>query len=215
MNPLDTLKTLLSGARPAKGLLHNCRFEGLGTETCGIEGVVERIRMAPRTIAPDARVIESSRHIAVFEGEWAIFADVFDGNIARIWILGPYAFGGAEPSLAVPFDPDLAQAGGDVFFAGDAHPDLAVDAAQTVVTLGRAIVAETDGPRTRAFAIRAFGAASQGAALFAVFRLRLVQHNVAGFTLMAARWDEHGQRIVRDLGSEATLAAGRWCPRAP
>jgi hypothetical protein len=194
MSALDTLRTLARGERPATGLLHNCRFEGLGIEAYGI-------------------VIETSSHMAVFNGDHALFADVFNDNIGRLWVLGTDGFGGEEPIFSVPFDPDLDQGGGDVFFTVADHPDLAANAAPHVEAAGHAIVAETDGPRTRAFAIRAFGSADEGAVLFAVFRLRLDQEDVAGFHLMAARWDAEGHHIVRDFGSEATLAASRWSPR--
>ena len=213
MSALDTLRVLAGGARPATGLLHSCRFEGLGIETYGVEAIVERLRMAPFEIAADANIIETPHHIAVFDGERAIFADLYDGNIARLWVLGNDGFGGDEPLLDVPFDPDLSQGGGDVFVAGADHPDLATDAVRHVEAAGRLIVAHADGPRARAFAIRAFGSADDGAALFAVFRLRLDGEDVAGFHLTAARWDGGSSDIVRDFGSEATLAASRWTPR--
>lgn len=213
MNVLDTLRTLAEGMRPRKGLLHNCRFEGLGIETYGIEAIVERIGMAPFQLSAHPTVVQTSDHIAVFDGERAVFADAYDGNIGRLWMLGPDGFGGEETVIAVPFDPDLDQAGGDVLFGQDDHPDLATDAVPQVLTAGRAIIAGAGSPRARAFAIRAFGTAAAGAVLFAVFRLRPEQMDVAGFHLMAARWDADGQQIVRDFGSEAALAASRWCPR--
>jgi hypothetical protein len=213
MSALDTLRELAGGTRPASGLLHNCRFEGLGIETYGVEAIVARLRMAPFDIATDAQTIETLRHIAVFDGDRALFADLYDGNIARLWVLGSDGFGGDEPLLDVPFDPDLSQGGGDVFFAGADHPDLAPEAARQVEAAGQTIVAQADGPRTRAFALRAFGSANDGAALFAVFRLRLDQEDIAGFHLVAARWDSDSSYVVRDFGSEATLAASRWTPR--
>ena len=213
MSALETLCTLASGLRPARGLLHNCRFEGFGVESYGIEAIVELIGKAPFKLSPDAFLVETSNHIAVFDGDRVVFADLFDGNIGRLWVLGPDGFAGNEPLFAAPFDPDMDQAGGDVFFAAADHPDLAGDAAPNVVAAGRMIVAEANGPRTRAFAIRAFGSADKGVVLFAVFRLRLDQQDVAGFHLMAAPWDTEGHHIIRDVGGEAALASSRWCPR--
>ena len=213
MSILEILAVLARGVQPASGVLHNCRFEGFGSETYGIEAIVARFRRAPFDILAAADVVETPRGIAVFDGDRAIFADVFDGGIGRLWLLGPDGGDAPEPGLAVPFDPDLDQAGGDVFLATGDHPDLAPDAAQRVAALGRAIVRDVDGLRTRAFAIRAFGTAAGGAALFTVFRMRPDNRDVAGFTLMAARWSGDDDQLVRDAGGEAMLAGRRWTPR--
>lgn len=213
MSAIDTLRSLASGAQPPSGLLHNCRFEGLGSETYGVEAIVARLRMAPFTLSADAHHVETPHHVAVFDGERALFADLYDSNITRLWVLGSDGFGGDEPLLDVPFHPDLSQDGGDVFFSSGDHPELASDAAAQVEAAGLAVIDQLDGPRTRAFAVRAFGRADEGAALFAVFRLRPSQADVAGFHLMAARWDTGGLHIVRDVAGDAALAANRWTPR--
>lgn len=213
MTPLDTIATLARGTRPAAGLLHNCRLEGHGTEFYGIESIVERFAAAPLDFANDPRIVESPSHMAVFEGTNAIFADLCESNVVRLWLLGGECSAAGEPGISVPFDPDLAQVGGDVFFAAEDHPDLAEEAAPRVAMLGRAVVAEAAGRRVRAFAIRAFGNETCGAALFSVFRLGIEDHVVAGFTLMASWWDSDGHCIVQDRGSEAGLAASNWTPR--
>ena len=213
MSVLDVLSTMMRGERPVAGLLHNCRLEALGAEAYGVEAVVERLGAAPFEITSAARVVQTAGHVAVFEGERAIFADLFDASIGRLWVLGPDRSGGGEPILAVPFDPDLDQGGGDLFLAASDHTGLAADAVFQVVALGRAVVADVGAPRTRAFAIRAFGTASTGAALFAVFRLRPAGRNVAGFSFIAGYWHDGGHRIIGDFGSEAALADSRWTPR--
>ena len=213
MTAFDTLIMLASGIQPPSGLLHNCRFEGFGSESYGIEAIVARLRQLPFAIAPDADVVQTPDHIAVFDGDRAIFADLYDAAIGRLWLLGPDAGVDAEPCLAVPFDPDLDQAGGDGFLAAGDHPGLAAEAAARVTALGRAIARDGDGLRTRSFAIRAFGSAAAGAALFAVFRMRPENRDVAGFTLMAARWAGDDDHFVRDAGGEAMLAGSRWTPR--
>jgi hypothetical protein len=213
MSVLDTLNALARGRRPATGLLHNCRFEGMGIETYGVEAIIERFRMAAFEITTNALIIEAPNHIAVFEEQRAIFADLYDGQIARLWVLGSDVFDTGESLLGVPFDPDLSQSAGDLFFAPSDHADLADDAARHVEAAGSSVVTEADGPRNRAFVIRTFGSADNGAVLFAVLRLRLDGKNVAGFHLSAARWDHDSHYLVRDFGSEATLAASRWTPR--
>lgn len=213
MSALDTLRALASGERPPSGLLHTARFDGLGHEIYGEEAIVARMGLKPFALGDDALVFEDTAHIAVLTGERAFFADLYDGNIARLWLLGPDGFGGEEPEVSVVFDPDLSQARGDVFFAASDHPALTADAADRVRAAGREIVAAADGPRTRAFAIRAFGDASGGAALFAVYRLCPDGDETAGFVNMAAFWGAKETHIVRDYGGEATLAARAWTPR--
>lgn len=208
----DTLRTLACGERPSGGLLHTCRFDGLGHETYGEEAIVARMAIEPFPIDDDALIFEDATHIAVLSGQRAMFADLSGGNIARLWLLGPDGFGGVEAQVSVVFDPDLAQARGDVFFAASDHPALAADAAARVLAAGREIVAAADGPRTRAFAIRAFGNAEGGAALFAVYRLHPDGDATAGFVNAAAFWGAEETYVVRDAGGEATLAARAWTP---
>ncbi len=213
MSALDTLRTLAGGQRPLGGLLHTCRFDGLGHETYGEEAIVARMGLEPFTLDNDALIFEDAAHIAVLTGERAFFADLYDGNIARLWLLGPDGFGGEESEVSVVFDPDLSQARGDVFFAASDHPALTADAADRVLAAGRKIVAAADGPRTRAFAIRAFGDAAGGAALFAVYQLRPDGGDTAGFVNIIVFWGAEETHIVRDYGGEATLAARAWTPR--
>ena len=221
MTVLDTLAALARGEMPATGVLHNCRFENLGSETYGIEAIVVRLRPAAFAITPGATIVQTPRHVAVFDGDRAIFADIFDGGIGRLWLLGPGAGNeteagpetGPEASIAVPFDPDLDQSGGDVFLAAGDNPALAPDAVPRVAALGHAITCAADGLRTRAFVIRAFGTAAGGAALFAVFRLRPDHGDAAGFTLTAAHWAGADAHFIRDAGGEAVLTRRRWTPR--
>ena len=215
MSARDAVLALARGAIPATGLLCSCRFERGGIEYYGVETLVESFKTSPIDIGSDGDVVETPLHLAVFDGDSAIIADLAGGNIARLWLLGAGASRTEEPALAVPFDPDLAQAGGDVFFVGGDHPDLAPDAAATVEEFGREIVATADEPRTRAFAIRAFGCAASGAALYAVFRLRPGRNALAGFTMAAAYWSPIAHHIVRDRGGEAQLAARLWTQRLP
>lgn len=212
MTALEALRALAKGERPARGLLHSCRFEGLGHEVYGEEAIVARMRMAPFAIDDDALIIADAAQIAVLTGQHALFADLIDGHIVRLWLLGPDGFNGEEPEISVAFDPDLAQARGDVFFAASDHPALADDAADRVLTAARKTIADTDAPRSRAFVIRAFGDADGGAALFAVYRLRPDGDAIAGFVMTAAFWGADEMHVVRDLGGEAMLAARRWTP---
>jgi hypothetical protein len=212
MSAVDTLRALAGGQRPASGLLHTCRFDGLGQEIYGEEAILARLGLEPFNLDDDALIFEEAAHIAVLSGQRAFVADLYDGSIARLWLLGPDSRGGDEAQVSVAFDPDLAQVRGDVFFAASDHPTLAPDAADRVLVAGRGIVAAASGQRTRAFAIRAFGDASTGAALFAIYRLHPEGHATAGFVNAVAFWRAGQTHIVRDLGGEAMVAARAWTP---
>ena len=47
MTAFNTLIMLASGIQPPCGLLHNCRFEGFGSESYGIEAIVARLLTQP------------------------------------------------------------------------------------------------------------------------------------------------------------------------
>ncbi len=218
MSARDTLNALATGERPANGLLHphllhTVRLEAFGVEAYGEEAVVESFRRAPLSLSDHADVVEVPGHIAIFDSDTALFADLHGGNIARLWHLGEGMFVEREPGIAVVFDPDLAQVRGDVFVAASDHPALAADAIDCVMLAGRAIARDDrDAYRTRAFAIRAFGTATHGAALFAVHRLEGEHARVAGFAMVAARWTPGAMQLVRDRAGEDAIARQAWTP---
>ena len=214
MSAVETLRMLARGERPANGLLHTARLEALGIEAYGEEAIVESFRRAPFDLSDSAAVIAAPGHVAMFDGDTALVADLYGDNIARIWHLYDGDPVEGEPGISVVFDPDLAQARGDVFMAASDHPALAADAAANVLLAGRAIARdELHAYRTRAFAIRAFGTAAHGAALFAVHRLTGAAERTAGFAMAAARWTPDGLQIVCDEAGEASVAERLWTPR--
>ncbi len=157
-------------------LLPPCRLEGLGSQAYGEEAIVSQFRQVPFEGADAADCISSSGHAAMFAGQSALFADVYDERILRIWRLGPGAPRDAEPALGVPFDTDLSQARRDVALRREDHPQLASEAIAAVRDVGYGLAhdwQEADGPpnwRTRPFLLRAFSNGTTGAALFAVHR---------------------------------------------
>jgi len=212
---LEALHALARGEGPGDGLLHTCRFEGLGSETYGVEAIVARCRISNRPITPDATTLVDRAHIAVFDANRAWFADVHDGNISRLWLLSDAVseFVAPEPGISVPFDPDLKQTPGDVLLAVSDHPALATDALALVLALGRDVVATSPARRTRAFTVRAFGTAEAGAALFAVQRLNDDPEHAPGFAMAAARWGPTENQIVHDSAGIAAAAAAPWTPQ--
>jgi hypothetical protein len=214
MSAVETLRMLAAGKRPVSGLLHTARLEAFGTEAYGEEAILEAFRRESAAISDAARVLSAPGHIAIFDGNTAIFADIYGDLVARIWCLGEGLPAEGEPGISVAFDPDLAQARGDVLAAATDHPALEPQALERVIEAGRAIARGDPGSfRTRAFALRAFGSAEEGAALFAVYRLAGGPRRSSGFAMAAVCWTPDGLTIIRDRAGEAALAAGAWTPR--
>jgi hypothetical protein len=214
MSGLETLRMLAAGERPASGLLHTARLSAFGSKFYGAEAIVEALQRDPRPLSDAAQVLAASGHIAIFDGDTAIFADLHREQVGRIWLLGNGQPAARETALSVAFDPDLAQARGDVFAAVSDHPSLEPDAFEQVLSAGRTIA--NDDPtsyRTRAFCVRAFGSPAQGAALFAVHRLADQPVRTSGFAMAAAHWAPGGLTIIRDRSGEAALTEAAWTPR--
>jgi hypothetical protein len=213
MSVLETLAQLRAGQRPASGLLHTCRLHAFGSEVYGTEAIVERFRMMPFVVPVEQIVVTAPGHLALFAGAGAMIADVIGDNIARLWRVGPGVTILPEPGVSVVFNPDLEQARGDVFFSASDHLSLADDAAQRVEAIGRDLARADDSFRARAFAIRAFGTADEGAALFAVYQLSGDAVRTSGFVHVAMRWSGDTVTIVRDAAGAAAVAATPWTPR--
>ncbi len=219
MSALDTLRMLAAGGRPESGLLHTLRLEAFGIEVYGEEAVLESFQGDAFELDDNATVVEAPGHIAIFDSDTALVADLHGTNIARLWRLGGGEHLDAERAISVVFDPDLAQARGDVFFATSDHPQLSVDAADRVRLAGRTIARadhledDHNTYRTRAFVIRAFGSAVEGVALCAVYRLTGDPVRESGFAMAAAHWTSAGLHIVRDRAGEAAASIRPWTPR--
>ena len=167
------LRDIVAGRAPRNdALLQNCRLTGFGTKAFGREPTLDLFRQAPIELTADFTAVESP--IAVFAafGDKAVFADVYDGRVARIWVLGGDLLGPAELVVSVPHDLDLSQCEADVFFDPADHPHLeAGDAtilAQTAAALARpeaGLGAGLPGFSRRMFVVRAFSASGRVATL--------------------------------------------------
>lgn len=213
MSPLETIAQLRAGQRPTSGLLHSCRLHAFGSEAYGEEAIIERFRTMAYGIPPDPVVVEAPGHLAVFAGAGAMIADLVGDSIARLWRVGPGTPVMPEPAVSVSFDPDLAQARGGLLFSASDHRALAAEAAPRVEAIGLELSHADTAYRARAFAIRAFGTAVEGAALFALHRLSAGSQRNAGFIHVAARWSGSDVAIVHDSAGEAAVAATPWAPR--
>ncbi len=221
MSARTALLALAAGQRPAGALLPPVRLHAGGAELFGEEAAVHAFRRAPIVFSDAAEVLEADGHVAIFEGENALFASTYGDLIARIWRLGPGEPGAVEPAIGVPFDTDLRQSRVDVAFRAEDHPALAADAAAAVVAIGANLAhgwaaGEGEGAyRTRPFVLRAFSNGDRGAALFALFRLGPDAVRSAGFSFAAVRFRFDGSgvaehHVVRDLSGEAAVGAAPW-----
>ena len=226
MRAVYALKMLARGNRPRDALLPPCRLEGLGTRAYGEEAIINQFRVAPMEGLEAAQVITSPSHIAIFAGDEALVADVFDERMLRIWRLGPGEPLPAEPAIGVAFDTDLFQSRRDVALRWEDHPELDETARETLAQLGYRIAHGHDEGerlpawRIRPFLLRAFSAGGLHAALFAVHRLGPGTERSAGFSLAAANFRDgedgtQSSRITRDLAGEKAVARSPWCTRFP
>lgn len=202
MSALDTLKTLIGGATLRSGILGTCRLESGNVDAFGVEAVTGAFRRAPMIDADNCAVVAASGHLALFNESQAIVADLFGENVGRLWRIGQPEPGVPEPAVGVPFDPDLQQIRADVFVSASEHPALDPEALGRVSALGRALAEDTGSHggafRARAFALRAFGDAAQGCALFAIHALAGQPVRTPSLAFAAVRWDGESSQIVRD-----------------
>lgn len=161
-----------SGASPM--LLGNCKLEWAGTEICGEEAIAEAFQAAPIAVDEDALFVESPHNAAWFANGSALFADLYDGRIGRLWRLGAGETPTREPAVSVAFDPDLRQQRGAVLARAADHPLLDRAHLAPIEAAAAELLAPPVGHsqhRARAFLVRAFSGGDHAAALFAVHRL--------------------------------------------
>ncbi len=224
MSALKALRKIAAGQRPDGELLPPCRLEAFGVECYGEEAIVQSFRSAPLDVPTSAQVIAAEGHIAIFDGEHALFADLYGEDIARIWRLGPGQPAVAEPAIGVPFDPDLWQSRRDVALRAEDHPALSQAGAGAVDEIGRDLSRKWEpgsgagSYRVRPFLLRAFSDGERGAALFAIYQLGPLAQRSAGFSLAAASFQLAGGKLAaytltRDQAGEAAVQQAPWQPR--
>lgn len=202
MNTLATLRTLAGGDPVAAGILGDCRLESGNVDAFGVEAVADSFRQAPMIDAVTAIAVEARGGLAIFGATEAIVADRFGDAVGRLWRVGHMAPGTPEPAVAVAFDTDLRQARAAVFIDAADHPGLDGAALERLMALGCALVydraPEFAAFRGRAFAVRAFGDVTRGAALFAIHALAVNPVRTPHLTFAAVHWDGAATRIIRD-----------------
>ena len=201
-------------------VLQNTRFEGFGSAAYGAEAIHALFRGRP-TMAEDAVQVTGASAAALIgrDGEgagFALYADLHDGWVTRLWRLGAGATApGAPPSTSVPADFDLNQRGGRLAFDAGDHPALAPDYAETVAALGerwlRDAPVEVVGglERARFLVLRAMSEEDRVAALFRVQGAS--SQGLAGFYALAVVEPSAQHVVVDAVGAKVALAAP-WAP---
>ena len=221
MSATEALRAVAGGERPANGaLLQNCRMEAFGADFYGEEAILEACRAQPCELAA-TDALTCPTQVALFDGDLALFADVYGDNLGRIWRVGKGRRVEPEPALAVPFDPDLSQARGDVQLRAEDHaflPGVAAELLRAWVRVELGGIADEGGLRTRAFLLRAFADGDEGAALFAVHHLGPGPVRTAHLHYVAARFrlgedDLSGARLIVDMAGLAAAREAPWRPR--
>ena len=214
MSVLETLRALAAGERPFGGLLHNARLEAFGVESYGEEAIVESFRSFPAELSGDPIVVASPRHLALLDGDFSLFVDIYDENVARIWRLGSGEPQPREAGVSVTFDPDLSQARNSVFLECSDHPDLAADCAKAIEAHGYMILDRMPAYRGRAFCVRAFGDINEYAALFAVYLLDGSGERHSGFHMSGCAYRATGGgKLINDFVGQVAAAVAPWTPR--
>ena len=212
MSAVEAMIAVAQGRRPLDtGLLENCRLEWAGGEAYGEEAILASFRANPLPIG--AGEVLRAPHALAWIGEGAaLFADLYDERIGRIWRTGNGVPPVAEPVIGVAFDPDMRQQRGDVLLRAEDHPGLDADCAEALVAAARRIVEScvADGAyRARAFVVRAFSAEAGPVALCAIHQLGDGPVRSSGFAYaVLATGPEGDDRVVIDQ-----TGSGEWCPR--
>ncbi len=217
------LRDIAVGRTPAdNALLQNCRLEGFGTRAFGREPILDLFRRAPIDLSDTKEALESPCAILAMQGDRAIYADVCDGRVARLWVLGPEALDAPESAVSVPHDLDLSQFEADVMFDYIDHPDLDRSDAARLTELAhpnRMSGAGLPEFSRRSFVVRAFSATGQTAALIVcagahdAVRRKPISVNIALTAGASNSDDEGGVRLIIDHAGLSRCVERNWTPR--
>ena len=224
----DAVRAIAMGRKPVDfALLQNTRFEGLGARAFGREPILGLFAHAPLEVTNLSEVHETPRNLLVVEGDSALFADLQDGRVVRLWALGASEAGAPEPSISVARDLDLSQFEDDVFFDPANHPDLAPDDSPALRSVAVALtkpevqaggLAIPNVFSCRAFVTRAFSARGHVCALIVlagasdVTRRRPFSVNAA-LTFASGDGAGHTAKLVIDEAGFQACRDAEWTPR--
>lgn len=191
-----TMRALATGSVDPLHVWGGCRLEHATGDAFGIEAIGAALRRRP--VQADGFVECATQSVLIGDSA-ALFVDVIDDVVVRVWRTGILMSLESEPAVRTAFDPDLAQARGAIIFDPADHPDLADDACSRVLASGRTLLAEMNAAfRARGFVIRAFGDAASGAALVALVSLGELRVRTPGLARAIIVWREDDLQVVID-----------------
>lgn len=191
-----TMRALATGSIDPLHVWGGCRLEHATGDAFGIDAIGAALRRSP--VHVDGFLECPTQSVLIGDGA-ALFADVIDDVVVRLWRTGSPVSLESEPAVRTAFDPDLAQARGDVIFDPADHPSVAHAAYARVIVAGRALLAEMSAAfRVRGFVIRAFGDAAAGAALLGLQSLGENPVRVPGLARAIIAWRGDDLQITLD-----------------
>lgn len=117
---MTVLGHLLAGHGPA--VLQTCRLEGLGGALYGREEITDAL--AALAVGVSRLDLETPRSGFWMDETIAVFADLIDGHVQRLWVMSDRTVLTSAPAIDVPSDPDLRQAVRGVRFDPSDHHGL-------------------------------------------------------------------------------------------
>jgi len=224
------LEDLAHGADADGAVLHNCRLEGAGTSLYGREAILDWMRAQAHSLE-FVQLAEGRRCAALFAsdapGPIALFADLHEHRIARLWYLAAKVSSGEQAMrIDVPYDFffGLPPSGG--VFNADAHPDLLPEHQGRVrawasepfgldVSDGTAATGTAGLERLRCYVLRAFSVADVTAVLaIGVAELSDGRPGLVHVPIAARLPSEQltEARVVVDEAERSAQAARSWRP---
>ncbi|MBA3811135.1 MAG: hypothetical protein H0X27_05730 [Caulobacteraceae bacterium] len=221
---LGALADVAAGRRPADGaLLQNCALDGFGVRAFGREPILGLFRQAAMEIGDHALAVEGEAGLLVEHAGQALFADLYDGNLGRLWLIGGPVLGRPEPVIALARDLDLDQREGDLIFDRRDFAGLRADHAERLDQIARGLALPSsrgapspviDAFSIRAIVIRAFSAGTDAAALLVLAGTLAADRRTPFTTFAALRLAEAGEpRVIVDQAGIVRSREAPWTPR--
>ncbi|MGB6229526.1 MAG: hypothetical protein WBF53_05305 [Litorimonas sp.] len=176
MTAIADLRRIAQGQRPEDdGLLGSARYRSGSLDLIGEEDILSEFRRQPIDFGDTDVSLASDRSAVLLSDRGALFADLYDGRVGRIWRIGQAA-GSATPtpSISVAFDVDLHQSRREwIAFRAEDHPDLASHIQDILLEASMTLLSELskEALRVRGFVVRAFSDGDAAAALLSVYIL--------------------------------------------
>lgn len=204
MSGVSHLRRLAQGHLPEDdGLLGNTRAAWGGIDLFSEEAILASFAAQPFDLDGDIHAVETPQGAALIGPDRALYADLYDGRIGRLWRVGGAPALVPEPAIDVAFDADMRQERGNLSFRAEDHPCLDAESAVRLTAAARAMLERlrlAGRLRVRGFVVRACGNVKGTAALIALYTLSNEHSRTAGFSFAALALgpDEDDVRSVVD-----------------